>query len=125
MAAVGRQLAVISLYSSCKYHMAKLVVFREAEKAREEIITSIEQYLSHLVEVIRPFDQVFDCSWNERRNKLSVHGERFKADVVLVPKGVVVMTEIPLVWYPFRKMIEDRINMALDMIIDDNGGREG
>lgn len=105
--------------------MAKLVVFRESEKAHEELVLCIEQYLSHLLEVVRPFDQVVTYTWNERRNKVSILGKRFKAEVVLVPKGVVVMTKIPVVWYPFRKKIEERITVALEMIIEEKRGREG
>jgi len=99
--------------------MSKLVVFRESKKAQEELISCIEQYLLHLLEVVKPFDHVVSYSWNEHRNKVSVLGKRFKAEVVLVPKGVVVMGEIPVIWYPFRNMIEERITRTLDMIIEE------
>lgn len=99
--------------------MAKLIIFRESNKSRDEIVSCIEQYLLHLLEVVKPFDHVVSYTWNERRNKVSVLGKRFKAEVVLVPKGVVVMGEIPVIWYPFRKMIEERITRALDMIIEE------
>ncbi len=99
--------------------MAKLVVFRESKKAQDELVSCIEQYLLHLLEAVRPFDHAVIYEWNERRNKVSVLGKRFKAEVVIVPKGVVVMGDIPVIWYPFRKMIEERITRALDMIIED------
>ena len=99
--------------------MAKLIIFRDSNKSRDEIVSCIEQYLLHLLEVVKPFDHVVSYTWNERRNKVSVLGKRFKAEVVLVPKGVVVMGEIPVIWYPFRKMIEERITRALDMIIEE------
>ena len=99
--------------------MAKLIIFRDSNKSRDEIVSCIEQYLLHLLEVVKPFDHVVSYSWNEHRNKVSVLGKRFKAEVVLVPKGVVVMGEIPVIWYPFRNMIEERITRTLDMIIEE------
>ncbi|MCC7201985.1 MAG: hypothetical protein IT393_04885 [Nitrospirae bacterium] len=99
--------------------MSKLVVFRESKKAQDELVSCIERYLLHLLEVVKPFDHVVSYTWNEHRNKMSVLGKRFKAEVVLVPKGIVVMGEIPVIWYPFRNMIEERIAKALDMIIEE------
>ena len=97
--------------------MTKVVVFRKSEKTPEEIASRMEQYLSQAWEALRPFDGVATCVWNSHRNKITIRGNKFHADVVIVPKGIVVRAEIPMIWYPFRKKIEERIFHALDMII--------
>jgi hypothetical protein len=97
--------------------MGKVVIYRELHQNPEGIGCQVENYLAQAAESLRPFDGKIQYAWNTHRNRIDVHGERFTAEIVLVPKGIVVMVEIPVLWYPFRKRIEGGIIRILDTAI--------
>ena len=97
--------------------MGRILILRETERSVEDLARRFDRYLIQARETITPFDEVADYSWNSHRNRVTIRGGHFHAEVVLMPKRVMVIADIPMLWFPFKNKIEERITHALDSII--------
>jgi len=103
----------------------RLVIFKETDRPEAEIASEIERYLVHVRNTLRPFEEEATYTWNRHRNRMTIQGNRFAAEVVLIPKGVLVTVEIPAILYPFKRRIEEQLSSAVDKIIGNGSGKEG
>ena len=97
--------------------MSKIVVFFKTDQPAETLAPRIDQYLKNAGEILRPFDRVSSYVWNSHRNRVSISGGRFEAEVVLTPKGVVITASLPSIFFPFRQTIQKQISQAMEVIV--------
>ena len=97
--------------------MGRILISRKVDRSVEDLVGRFDRYLSQARDAVAPFDEGADYSWNTHRNLVTIRGDRFHAQVVFLPTQVMVIADIPMLWYPFRKKIEEGITHALDSII--------
>lgn len=103
--------------------MKKVVVFRESVLSATEFASRLDRYLAQANETFKPFDGQIEYSWNDRRDRVSIHCRLFTAEIMhLVMKGVVVVAALSVVAYPFKRQIEERIDHALKAIFENDEG---
>ena len=102
--------------------MQKVVVFRECVLTESDFVSRLDDLLAKVNETLQVFDGKIGYAWNERRDRLIIRSHLFTAEIMyLTRKGVVVMVNLSLVAYPFRRQIEDRIRRALDSVFPSKG----
>ena len=99
--------------------MSKIVVFFKTEQSAERLFPKIDQFLKKAGEILRPFDQVSSYDWNSHRNRVTIIGGRFDAEVVLTAKGVIISANIPSIFVPFKQTIQKQISQAMEAIVGD------
>lgn len=105
--------------------MAKLLVLRDTDRTVEDLAERFDRYFRQADETLRPFLDETQYEWNARRNRATIQAGKMHGEVVLMPKRVLVMVDIPLMWLPFKGRIEERIARALHYIVGaDQPGRE-
>lgn len=88
-----------------------------------DFISRLDSYLSQADETLKPFDNQIEYFWNDRRDRVSIHSSLFRADIMhLVKKGVLVMANLSLVAYPYKRKIEEHISHALTEIFESKRG---
>ena len=102
--------------------MHKVVLYKEVTVSSTEFTARLDRYLSTASDALKVFDYEVECGWNLHRDRLMLRSSMFTADVVhLLNKGVLVIVNLPLIAYPFKRQIEARINHALGEIFADKG----
>jgi hypothetical protein len=100
----------------------KLVVYRDCVLSETEFASRLDAFLGRINETLQAFDGQMTCNWNERRDRLTVRSRFFTAEIMhLVRKGVVVMVNLSVIAYPFRRQIEERIGHAMTAVFESKG----
>lgn len=97
--------------------MSRLVVYVDIRKPVENVASKLDEYLSGASASLGPIVGTVRRTWNVHRDRLTIHGNSFSAEVAIVPKGIVVMAEIPPILFPFRQRIEDRVRTAVGAVV--------
>lgn len=87
-----------------------------------DFVSRLDALLERVNETLQVFDGRVVYTWNERRDRLSLNSRLFTAEVIhLVKKGIVVMVNLSVVAYPFRRQIEERIGRAMTAVFESKG----
>jgi hypothetical protein len=97
--------------------MSRLVVLRKTALTIEDVADRLDQYFQRASETVNPFVPGAWYAWNPRRTRATIHAGHVKAEVVLLPKHVMVMVDVPLMWLPFKGRLEAQVTRALDAIV--------
>ena len=82
-------------------------------------MANVETYLGRMTDAISPFLRDVERTWNEHRDRMTLRGTHFSADLVFVPRGIVLVADVPTYLRPFRGAIRERVRGALATIVDD------
>ncbi len=97
--------------------MSRFVVLRKTGLTVEDVADRLDRYFQQAGETVRPFVEGAQYAWNARRTRATIHAGHVKAEVVLLPKQVMVLVDVPLMWVPFKRRLEAQVARALDAIV--------
>jgi hypothetical protein len=97
--------------------MGKLVVLRKTALTPQEVAERLDHYFQQAGETVRPFVTEAHYAWNARRTRATIHAGHVKAEVVLLPRQVMVMVDVPFILLPVKGRLEAQVARALDAIV--------